>query len=59
LLCICEDNFSGIYNRATDPNLTLNLLGTKDFSREEALYKAIVQQYNNRMMEDRLTAAKP
>ncbi len=50
-----DDKFTGIYNRITDPYLTKNLLGTKDLSKEEKLYKAIVQQFNNRMMEDRLT----
>jgi phosphoglycerol transferase MdoB-like AlkP superfamily enzyme len=58
-LYFIDDKFTGIYNRYTDPYLTKNLLRTKDFSQEETLYKAIVQQYNNRMMEDRLTAAKP
>jgi phosphoglycerol transferase MdoB-like AlkP superfamily enzyme len=53
-----DNKITGIYNRTTDPYLTKSLLGEKDFSSEEAVYKAIVQQFNNRMMEDRLTVAK-
>ena len=53
-----DNKITGIYNRIKDPNLTQNLLGTKDFSKEETLYKAIIQQFNNRMVEDRLTIAK-
>jgi phosphoglycerol transferase MdoB-like AlkP superfamily enzyme len=58
-LYFTENNFIGIYDRIKDPYLTKNLLGTVDLKNEELLYKAIVQQYNNRMMEDRLTSAKP
>jgi phosphoglycerol transferase MdoB-like AlkP superfamily enzyme len=57
-LYFSDNKITGIYNRATDPYLTKNLLGEKDFSSEEAVYKAIVQQFNNRMMGDRLTVAK-
>jgi phosphoglycerol transferase MdoB-like AlkP superfamily enzyme len=53
-----DNKITGIYNRIKDPYLTQNLLGTKDFSKEETLYKAIIQQFNNRMVEDRLTIAK-
>jgi phosphoglycerol transferase MdoB-like AlkP superfamily enzyme len=53
-----DNKLSGIYDRVKDPDLTKNLLGSKDFSKEETLYKAIIQQFNNRMIEDALTIAK-
>jgi phosphoglycerol transferase MdoB-like AlkP superfamily enzyme len=53
-----DNKITGIYNRVSDPYLTKNLLGSVDFSKDVMLYKAIVQQFNNRMVEDRLTVAK-
>jgi len=49
-----ENKLTGIYNRKTDPYLTLNLLGRVSFDNEQKLFKAIVQQFNNRMVQDRL-----
>lgn len=57
-LYFIDNKITGIYDRIKDPYLTQNLLGTKDFAKEVALYKAIIQQFNNRMIEDRLTIAK-
>lgn len=53
-----DNNITAIYDRVKDPALTKNLLGSIDLSKEETLYKAIIQQFNNRMIEDRLTVAK-
>jgi len=53
-----DNKITGIFNRIKYPYLTQNLLGTKDFSKEETLYKAIIQQFNNRMVDDRLTVAR-
>jgi phosphoglycerol transferase MdoB-like AlkP superfamily enzyme len=57
-LYFTDNNFIGIYDRLKDPSLTKNLLGSVDLKNEELLYKAVIQQFNNRMMEDRLTVAK-
>jgi len=50
-----DNEFTGIYDRIKDPNLTNNLLGKIDLSKEENLYRAIIQQYNNRMVKNKLT----
>lgn len=50
-----DDKFTAIYNWVKDPYGTNNLLDRIDLSAQEKLYKAIVQQYNNRMAENRLT----
>lgn len=52
-----DDEFTAIYNRVEDPYQTTNLLNRIDLSSQEKLYKAIVQQYNNRMAENRLTTS--
>lgn len=44
----------GVYNYKKDPDLKQNLLGKIDVSKEEAKMKAVLQQYNNRMIENRL-----
>jgi phosphoglycerol transferase MdoB-like AlkP superfamily enzyme len=44
----------GGYNYKKDPDLKQNLLGKIDVSKEEAKMKAVLQQYNNRMIENRL-----
>ena len=53
-----EDRFTGIYNRKNDPYLLENLLGHTGYENEQELLKAIIQQFNNRMVEDRLVIGK-
>ncbi len=55
---LTDDKLTAIYNRKEDPELTKNLLGTVDFQYEQQLQKAIVQQFNNRMVENRLVIGK-
>lgn len=55
---LTEDKLSAIYNRKEDPELSKNLLGTVDFTEEQLLMKAIVQQFNNRMAENRMVIEK-
>jgi phosphoglycerol transferase MdoB-like AlkP superfamily enzyme len=49
-----DDQLTAIYNRKEDPQLKENLLGTVDFPEELRLQKAIIQQFNNRMAENRM-----
>ena len=53
-----EDQLTAIYNRKEDPELKNNLLGTADFPDELLLQKAIIQQFNNRMADNRLVIEK-
>ncbi|MBC8005720.1 MAG: LTA synthase family protein [Verrucomicrobia bacterium] len=53
-----DDKLSAIYNRKQDPELKTNLLGTVDFREELLLQKAIIQQFNNRMADNRLVVEK-
>ncbi len=48
------DKLTGIYNRKSDPYLLENLLGRFSFENEQKLFKAVVQQFNNRMVLNRL-----
>ena len=48
------DRFTGIFNRKSDPYLLHNLLGRSGFENEQKLLKALMQQFNNRMVQDRL-----
>ena len=48
------DKLTGIYNRKNDPYLLENLLGRTNFEDEQRLFKAVVQQFNNRMVQNRL-----
>ncbi len=50
-----DDKFTAIYDWVKDPYETNNLLDRIDLASQEKLYKAVVQQYNNRMVENRLT----
>jgi phosphoglycerol transferase MdoB-like AlkP superfamily enzyme len=50
-----DEKFTGIFDRVRDPYETNNLLGKIDLTKEENLYRAIIQQYNNRMVENKLT----
>ena len=53
-----ENKLTGIYNRKNDPYLIQNLLGHNGFDNEQQLFKAVVQQFNNRMAQDRLVIEK-
>jgi phosphoglycerol transferase MdoB-like AlkP superfamily enzyme len=53
-----DDKLSAIYNRKEDPELTTNLLGKVDFPEDVMLEKAIIQQFNNRMADNRLIIGK-
>ena len=55
---LTDDKLTAIYNRKEDPKLAKNLIGTVDFQQEQQLQKAIVQQFNNRMAENRLVIGK-
>jgi phosphoglycerol transferase MdoB-like AlkP superfamily enzyme len=45
---------TGIYDYLKDPSLTQNLINSIDVPQTERLMKAVLQQYNNRMIENRL-----
>lgn len=53
-----DNKLTGIFNWKSDPYLLTNLLGQVSFDPEQKLFKAIMQQFNNRMVQDRLTADK-
>lgn len=55
---LTDDKLTAIYNRKEDPSLSKNLLGTVDLIQEQQLQKAIVQQFNNRMAENRMVIEK-
>jgi len=57
-LYFTDNKLSGIFNRKDDPFLRENLLGSSNFQSEQNLFKAIMQQFNNRMAQDRLTIDK-
>lgn len=50
--------FSGLFDFRTDPGLKNNILPDKKDAKLEQFTKAVVQQFNNRMIEDRLTAGQ-
>lgn len=58
VLYLTDDEFTAIYNRKEDPLLKENLIGKIDLAQEQQLQKAIVQQFNNRMAENRLVIGK-
>lgn len=58
VLYMTDDKLNAIYNRTKDPELRNNLLGTIDLEEEQQLQKAIIQQFNNRMAENRLVVGK-
>lgn len=47
-----------VYDLANDPFQKNNLVGKAHVDQFETFMKAIIQQYNNRMLEDRLVPAK-
>lgn len=53
-----DNKLTGIYNRKEDPYLLNNILGRSNFENEQNLFKAIMQQFNNRMAQDRLVIDK-
>ncbi len=55
---ITDDKLNAIFNRKNDPALIKNLLGKVDFKEEIQLEKAIIQQFNNRMVENRMVVEK-
>ena len=55
---LTDDKLTAIYNRKEDPELKKNLIGTVDFTAEQLLQKAIVQQFNNRMADNRMVVGK-
>jgi phosphoglycerol transferase MdoB-like AlkP superfamily enzyme len=52
------DKLTAIYNRKEDPELRNNLLGKINLPEEEQLQKAIIQQFNNRVVDNRLVIGK-
>ncbi len=57
-LYFTENKLTGIFNRKIDPYLLENLQGQNNFKNEQQLFKAVVQQFNNRMVQDRLVIEK-
>lgn len=55
---LTDDKLTAIYNRKEDPQLKKNLIGQVNFEAEQQLQKAIVQQFNNRMADNRLVVEK-
>ncbi len=52
---LTDNKLTGIYNRMEDPYLQQNLLEVNtNLENEKQLFRAIIQQYNNRMAQDRL-----
>ena len=49
-------NVTGVFNYKNDPELQNNLIGRYDYSKEESLMKAVIQQYNNRLIDNKLKA---
>ena len=58
VIYMTDELITTIYNRKEDPELTKNLFGTVDFQEDQQLLKAIVQQFNNRMADNRLVIEK-
>ncbi len=58
VLLMTDDKLSAIYNRKEDPELRNNLIGKVDLTYEQQLEKAIIQQFNNRMIENRMVAGR-
>jgi hypothetical protein len=54
---LTDDKLTAIFNRKEDPALMKNLLGKVDLNNEQLLQKAIVQQFNNRMADNRMVVS--
>ena len=57
-LYMTDDKLNAIYNRKEDPELRNNLIGKIDLPQEELLQKAIIQQFNNRMADNRMVIGR-
>ncbi len=57
-LYMTADKLNAIYNRKEDPELRNNLLGKIDMHDAEQLEKAVIQQFNNRMADNRMIVGK-
>lgn len=53
-----EDTLTAMFNRKKDPYLLENLIAIEPYSSDVLLFKAIMQQFNNRMAQDRLVPDK-
>ena len=53
-LYFTDNKLTGIFDRIKDPYLRNNLVGEHHSEAEQNLFKAIMQQFNNRMAQDRL-----
>lgn len=58
VLHFTDNKLTGIFNWKEDPFLLNSLSGSSNFKIEQNLFKAIMQQFNNRMAQDRLTIDK-
>lgn len=58
VLYFTDNKLTGIFNWKEDPYLLKNHIGSANFKTEQNLFKAIMQQFNNRMAQDRLTVDK-
>jgi phosphoglycerol transferase MdoB-like AlkP superfamily enzyme len=58
VLHMTDDKLTAIYNRKDDPMLKKNIIGTINLPEEEQFMKAVIQQFNNRMVENRLVIEK-
>ncbi len=54
VIYMTDDKINAIYNRKVDAELRNNLLGRINLQNQEQLMKAIIQQFNNRMAENRM-----
>jgi phosphoglycerol transferase MdoB-like AlkP superfamily enzyme len=57
-LYMTDDKLNAIYNWKEDPELKNNLLGKVDLSQDVQLQKAIIQQFNNRMADNRMVVGR-
>ncbi len=57
-LYLTNDKLTNIYNRKDDPQLRHNLVGKITLPEEEQRMKAVIQQYMNRMVENRMIVGK-
>ena len=53
-----DDKLTSFYNWKEDPELKKNLLGVANFPNEVQFQKAIIQQFNNRMADNRMVIEK-
>jgi phosphoglycerol transferase MdoB-like AlkP superfamily enzyme len=58
VLYMTDDKLNAIYNWKEDPELKNNLLGKIDLTQDVQLQKAIIQQFNNRMADNRMVVGR-